>query len=168
MNQRIPYRVPSSFDARERLLTIYEVDLPIEGGWGYDIEDAVVINKLHPSVNQEMPFHGVGIEKTFIRHRLFIELIQMRSRDDDFSGIESAIKIQRVIQQNGKSYDHLECEATALRTADWLLMKEIWEGSNGYKSPDFDQAKHLQLHKSKLVHFDCEYWFDITSFIHDM
>jgi len=167
MSKRIQNRVAENLNPRDELLTKYKVDLPIEGGWGYQIEDAVVINRHHSSVDQELPFNGVAVERTFIQQRLYIELIQMESRKDELSGIKWTIKSQRLIHKEGKSFDYIECQATALKTEDWYLLKEIWEGPNGFQSPDFDKENHLRLQKSKLLYFDCEYWFDITSFNHN-
>ena len=33
-------------------------DMPIMGGWGYSIDDAVIINKNDPTVEKGMPFDG--------------------------------------------------------------------------------------------------------------
>lgn len=162
---KIPYRIPPTMVAREELLTTYKVDLPIEGGWGYDIDDAVVINKSHPSVNPGLPFHGVSVERTFVLHRLYIELISLRPQDDDYSGISWELVSQRLIHRNGRSYDQLLCDASALHTRDFETLKAIWTGPNGHGSPGFDEESHLRMHKQKLVHFECEYWFDVTSFI---
>lgn len=162
---KIPYRVPARIDARQELLKTYEVDLPIEGGWGYEIDDAVVINKGHHSVNPRLPFHGVSVERTFVLHRLFVELISMRPREDDYSGIKWKPRSQRLIQKDGKSYDQLHCDASALRTQDFEALKAIWTGQNGHGSPNFDEEAHMRMHEQRLVHFECEYWFDVTSFI---
>lgn len=163
---KIPYRIEPKYNARDDLIEFFDVDLPIEGGWGYEMADAVIINKKHPSVNPNMPFYGVGHERTFAIHRLYIELIIMRPKDDRYAGIEWHKGMQRVVESDGRSFDHIQGKATALRASDWDMLKERWEAPNGYGSDGFDEQSHHQLHNKLTQTFECEYWFDITSFLH--
>ena len=41
-----------------------DLDLPISGGWGYSIEDCVIIDKTDLTVDQSLPFDGTKVEKT--------------------------------------------------------------------------------------------------------
>ena len=59
-------------------------DLPIRGGWGYDQEDACIIDKNDPIIDPDspMPFYGVGYEKIFVERRIYMELITYRKEDE--------------------------------------------------------------------------------------
>jgi len=138
--------------------------LPIKGGWGYNQEDAVIINKNDPIISQDEPFDGVAIEYRFADLRPIVELIILRSENDRFRGIDSERIEQRLISVGAKSYDVLTFNVTALPEKDWNALKAEWEGPNGIKSSDFDKDAHSQKRDSKTICYTATYWFDITSF----
>lgn len=65
----------------------FKLDLHISGGWGYGIEDCVIIDKTDPTVNPKLPFKGTEIEYAFIEKRIYSELIVFQHPDNQFSGI---------------------------------------------------------------------------------
>ncbi len=138
-------------------------EFPISGGWGYSMEDAVAIDKDDPIVDKVLPFNGVEIEYIFARYRTYLELITQRDKDDRFSGIELQLITQELRNgDNGKKYDKLIMEVTALKDRDFEELKEDWE-NNSYKE-DFDLEGHNKRREEKLVHIQREFWFEISSF----
>lgn len=140
-------------------------ELPIRGGWGYDEDDAVIIDRNDPIVPRNRPFDGVGIEHVFVEKRIYEELIIFRKRGDAFAGIK-----WKLIQQGlaggdgGRRFDVLKFDVTALPEAKWNALKAAWEGPAGFGSADFDVEAHRERHEAATVHYVAEYWFDITSF----
>ncbi len=65
---------------------------------------------------------------------------------------------------DGRRFDYLQFEVTALTDKDWEELKSIWEGSSGIQSPNFDQEAHKKEHELRKVMYFTEYWFDISSF----
>ena len=139
-------------------------ELPIRGGWGYSREDAVVIDRDDPIVPRDQPFDGVDIEYVFIEKRTFEELIIFRPKGRQFSGIRRELIDQRTVVDNGRRYDVLRFDVTALPDADWDALKAEWEGPDGIQSPDFDHEAHQRRREAATIHYVAEYWFDITSF----
>lgn len=139
-------------------------ELPIRGGWGYSQEDAVVIDRDDPIVPRDQPFDGVGIEYVFVEKRLYEELIIFQPKGHKFSGIRWELADQRTVSEQGRKYDVLRFDVTALPDADWDALKAEWEGPDGFESPDFDHEAHQRKREAALVHYVAEYWFDITSF----
>jgi len=88
--------------------------MPIRGGWGYTMTDAVVIDKNDPIVQKGMPFDGVGLEYLFVEKRIYEELIIFRPENDRFSGIEWKCLKQRLTHSKDRSFDVLTFEVTAL------------------------------------------------------
>ena len=119
-------------------------ELPIKGGWGYDIESAVIIDKKDPIVVPGLPFDGIGIEYVFVDKRLFEELIIFRPNGQKFIQIEKALKQQRTPAVDGVQYDHLIFDVTA-----------IPESLEFSAPPDKEAGR---------IHFISEFWFDISSF----
>jgi len=140
-------------------------ELPIRGGWGYTQADACIIDKNDPIVSKVMPFDGIGIEYVFAEYRNYEEMIVFRPEGEKFSGIRQKLEMQYLIHEDdGRSFDKLVFNVTAMRDQDWDEMKAEFEGPNGYGSPGFDEEAHEKRRRYLTMHFKRECWFDITSF----
>lgn len=161
-----PPRIRSKESPREILAAHFKSlgTLPIHGGWGYTLDDAVIIDKNDPVVPKEIPFDGVGLEYIFVGKRIYEELIIMRPENDIYAGIKWKLLRQELLNHDGKSYDRLIFEVTAIPDKDWQELKAEWEGSNGHTSQDFDIDGHLKKRDSKTIRYVTEYYFDINSF----
>lgn len=154
-------------DAQHVLSTIFVPggfpELPIRGGWGYSKGDAVIIDRHHPAAKN--PFNGVGIEHQFVNFRMWLELITVRADGDRHSQCKYEMLKQHLIPgENGKFYDVLHCNITALPDASFEELKSEWEGPNGIKSPYFDKDAHERKRDALTVRYSREYWFEISSF----
>jgi len=139
--------------------------LPISGGWGYTKDTACVIERVDPLVNPETPFHGVAYEYKFIELRNYEELIICRPLDQRFAGVRWRLIEQSVSGvEDGRRYDRLEYELTAFSDADWEELKAEYTGPNGIESPDFDREAHERKRAERMIRWNRECWFDITSF----
>ena len=139
-------------------------EMPIQGGWGYGLHDAVIIDKNDPLVPKGAPFDGVGLEYTFVEKRIYEELIIFRQKTDLYSGIRWNLLRQESFSHDNRSYDALIFEVTALLDKDWQELKAEWEGPDGHSSPGFDIDEHNKKLDSKTIRYVTEYYFDITSF----
>lgn len=113
----------------------FKIDLPIKGGWGYSLEDSVIIDKNDITVNRNMPFDGVSLEYIFVEKRLYEELIIFREKGCQFADIEWELETQSLRKIDNKSYDVLEFNVSAIQDG-----------------------------KEKYIKRKRTYWFDITSF----
>ena len=137
--------------------------LPIKGGWGYTLEDAVVIDK-NDSVASKVPFNGIGYEYIFVEKRIYEELIIFRPEDERHSGIKWNLLKQKLVKHNDRRYDVLTFEVTALPDKDWEELKTEWKGINRDNSPEFDVDAHMKKKNTLTIRYVTDYWFDITSF----
>lgn len=160
-----PPRISSEETPREILKADFRSirELPIRGGWGYTIDDAVVIDKNDPIVPRGMPFDGVGIEYVFVEKRIYEELIVFRPKDARHSGIEWKLLKQATLGRDGRSFDFLSFEVTAFPDKDWEELRLEFEGPRGARSPGFDMAAHRLKREAKKIRYVAEYYFDITS-----
>lgn len=139
--------------------------LPIRGGWGYSEADAVIIDRSHPAAANFRPFNGVEVEHIFARLRMYEELIGCRPERKQHAGTQIKLKKQSLRgDEDGKKYDVMEFDITALPLEVWEALKAEWEGPRGFRSPDFDQEDHFRRRDEATVHYVGEYWFEISSF----
>ena len=107
--------------------------LPIRGGWGYSETDAVVIDKSHPAAANFRPFNGVEVEHLFARLRMYEELIGCRPEGKQHAGTQIKLKKQGLRSgENGKKYDVMEFDITALPLEVWEALKAEWQGPDGF------------------------------------
>lgn len=161
-----PPRLSSKESPREILAADFKSlpELPIRGGWGYTLDEAVIIDKHDSAAPQGIPFDGVGLEYVFVEKRIYEELIIFRPKDDGYSGIKWNLLRQGLASKNGRTYDVLEFEVTAIPDKDWNELKTEWEGPDGFSSPTFDSDGHIKKKDSRTIRYVTKYFFDITSF----
>ncbi|MDB4516808.1 hypothetical protein N9089_04335 [Crocinitomicaceae bacterium] len=160
------HTIPHEVSPRETLAMLFPSvgELPIGGGWGYQMESPLVIDKDDPIVNPDLPFDGVAIEKLFIEKRLYIELISIPDEGEKYSNIEWEIDSQKLIQSDERRFDLLWVSASAMR--------DDYPGFPGAVPPDHPEfqdvfMQYLMLKRSsgeQPATFRRQYWFDITSF----
>ena len=138
--------------------------IPIRGGWGYSMEDACIIDKNDPIVDQSLPFDWVGLERVFVEKQIYEEMIIFRSKGEQFSGIKWDLQKQSLHREDARIFDKLVFEITAFADADWEELRTEFEGPHGYGQPGFDLAAHERKRQDKVVRITREFWFDITSF----
>ena len=109
-------------------------ELPIQGGWGYNSDNAVIIDKDDPINPEGMPFNGHSIMHAFVEHRMYIETIIFKDKENQYTNVSLQTLGSRLTDIGNKKFDVLEIEVTATHP-------------NG------------EVHN-----YISEYWFDITSF----
>jgi hypothetical protein len=92
-------------DIKQQLLKDFGVDLPIHGGFGNSIENAVVINRR--GLNDY-----VSVEYSFLR-------CIGRGR-----GIEWKLLNQQLVHQDGRTYDKMKIETTELTPTEVITTIE--------------------------------------------
>jgi hypothetical protein len=143
----------------------YGGQLPIQGGWGYTQADACVIDSADPIVDSSLPFNGVAIEYAFVERRTYEELIVRRPSGGTFSGIKWKLVGQWLFADDqGRSFDKLLFDVSAFPSDDWRELKSEFESPFGHGHPEFNVEAHERKRQAKIVHFEMEFWFDITSF----
>jgi hypothetical protein len=162
-------RIRSEETPREIIVAFYvsnSGELPINGGWGYTKEDAVVIDKEDPVVLKGILFDGVGIEYIFVEERIDEELIRYESEDGKYSVIRWNLLEQRLIFDDDRKYDVLSYEVTAVLESDWDTLKTEWESNTELQGSESEAEiwAHIEKRNIKMITYSTECWFDITSF----
>lgn len=138
-------------------------ELPILGGWGYSKADACIIGKYDPSVDRERYFDEMGIENIFVEKRIYYEMIISRPEGEKFFGIRWNLQKRKSFIDDGRIFDQLIFEITAIFEPDWKGLKTDWEDSQSHDSHHFDDKAYIKKHQKKMVQFDREFWFDVTN-----
>jgi len=137
-------------------------ELPISGGWGSTQEDAIIIDKNDPTVIPGLPFDGVGMEYLVVEKLIYIDLIINRPKEDKYSGIKWKLGTQKLIHDEGRSYDCMNFFVSAHTDQDFDMLKREHEG--GIQNGNLDFEEHFKKNNALLKHYEKVLWFDITSF----
>lgn len=147
---------------RDVIMESFKEDLPIKGGWGYSIEDAIIIDRDDSTVDKSIPFPGVAIEYNIVDKRLWQELFFFRPLSNRFFGIQWERELQSLMSVGEKRYDFLKVKGYCFLDHDYISLRD--EFMQRESNQEFDIKKHLEKREQLMYHFTTEYYFDITSF----
>ncbi|MGN1214070.1 MAG: hypothetical protein ACI4TR_04165 [Bacteroidaceae bacterium] len=122
---------------------------PISGGWGYTIDQAVVIEV------DNTP-EGIAIEDQVIQFRSYEEAIvfQRPGSESRLAGLRFDKTAQSLCEHNGKTYDKIEVSITAFKETDFDFLKEDMESHNFYQNDPDGFERHCKLRDSKIIKYD--------------
>ena len=138
--------------------------IPISGGWGYEKEDCVIIEKNDKMNSTVIPFDGYAVEQVFIEKRIYIELINTKHEDYQFHNIKWKMLEQKLIQDDQRYFDYFKYFVTGHMNNDWKSLKKEYEENNFFIDNPEGLEKHNLKNEELLRGYETNYWFDITSF----
>ncbi len=160
---RAPSNLITNESPRQIILEDFKIDLPINGGWGYDFNTACVIDKNDSSLSPSMQFNGVSIEQVFVEKRIYEEMIIFREPKEKFAGIRWNLIKQEVQDYEGKPYDILSFDVLGFSDAVWDELvnrfEDIQKSGRIELLPELDAQREANAH-----HFQRDFYFDISSF----
>ena len=137
-------------------LSIYNI--PISGGWGYSLNDTIVVNKNPDSITEKNFQTGYDLQKVFIKSRIYEELI-ISNKSDKFTKISWKMTKQKLLPKNERIIDYLKYRVCGFKLIEYTKLK--YELS---KIKDISEKKIKEHFDKILICYDSEFWFDITSF----
>jgi hypothetical protein len=158
-----PNQLRTRESPRQIIFEDFKIDLPISGGWGYDIENACVIDKNDSTVIKGIPFDGVGVEYVFVEKRIYEEMIIFRAAHEKYAGIRWNQLLQQTQSFDNKHFDVLKYSVEGFEDSIWEeLVSRFLEIQKSGKS---ELMAELDTYReSKIYRFEREFYFDITSF----
>ena len=136
------------------------LNLPISGGWGYTQSDAIVF--VRDKFPNPAATNFVSLEYHIAQKVIYEELIVTRPKDYRFSGITLDLKMQSLIDDHTRKYDHLALSIGCWSDWHWEQLKDEWEKNDFGKRAGFDLKAHDAKRDASQVRYDREFWFDIT------
>jgi len=135
---------------KEIIKSLFDMDLEIDGDWGYSKALATVIKD-----DKSMPI--VQKEQIIASMRSYIEMNITRDTDTRYAGINVKELNREEIVENNITYHKVEYEITAILEGKYKkLMKEY---KDGYETEGFDMVKHFEDRKKETLTRIEDYWF---------
>ncbi len=138
---------------RETIKNIFNLDLDISGGWGYNQQSALKIEKTDTSLEQ--------FAHTFAIIRSNIEMNIMQEESNRYSGLNAHIEDEEEMTKDEINYKIISFKITA--TATQQNNELIKEYKENYGKENFDIKRHFQKRKECEITRTIECWFDTTN-----
>lgn len=137
--------------------------LPIKGGWGYSLADAIIIDQYDEAADNWRPFDGMAIEQAVVEKRLQKELVITPIWKQRLFGLRWEVTKQQLMQHEGRFYDHLQCSFTGQRNEELEVFFNALEKFGANLTTE-GVMELRQLEKASFFYGTTDYYFDITSF----
>ena len=158
-----PLKLITKEPPRQIIFEDFKIDLPIKGGWGYDLATACIIDKNDPTVSKAISFNGVEIEYIFVEKRIYEEMIIFREDDEKYAGIRWDLEKQELIFDQDKPYDKLIFNIVGFTDQVWDELTSRFEEIQ--KNGKVELMSELDAYRqSKALRLTREFYFDISSF----
>ena len=143
--------VQSSDNLKEMVKSVFDIDLPIDGEWGYGSESATTI------YSTELPL--AQLEHTLASMRSHLEMNLMPGKEERYGSINLNESERGEYQKNGRTFHRVTYTVTAMKES--LYNAFVDEYKEGYGKADFDLADHFERRKEATLERKITYWFDI-------
>jgi len=142
----------SAKDGLSRIIkSAFGVDLDISGGWGYSIEDALILGSSHKN--------RAELEHTLCSMRSHLELNLTREPQDRYAGINLNEISRERIDTSGKCYEKITYKIDAMLESEYARF--IDEYKQGYGKEEFDIEEHFNSRKIATKSIEAAMLFEI-------
>jgi hypothetical protein len=134
---------------KDELKEVFEVDMDISGGWGYDHNTAIVVHSLKSSLEQFV--------HTFASIRANIEMNLTLDEDSRYGGINVNFEESKKFEIENRVFDVLTFKITAMKEKDYAEF--IAEYKENYGKKEFDMQEHFNRRKEATITRVVDFWF---------
>jgi len=134
----------------------FDVDLSIDGKWGYNTKQATIINTIQ---NNNMPIPQLEHMLTTMRAHLEMNLTQ--KKENRYGAINANEKSRASSKDGGLVYDKVTYEITAIK--EDLFKQFMQEYKEGYEKEDFDLNEHFKKRKEATLSREVIHFFEVSN-----
>lgn len=135
----------SNEEPRAVIVSIFDMDISISNGWGYEQSDASRLQKSDIPLNQ--------LEHTLASMRTHLEMSITQPKDEKYGGINLNEKAREEFDQ----YQKVTYVVTAILENQYNNF--IDEYKEKYGKEDFDMAEYFQRRREATITREISYWF---------
>lgn len=140
-------RLKSGDDIKAVLKEAFDMELPVSGGWGYEKDDAVMIEKGSLPTSQ--------VQYIFATMRANLQMNMTQPKEDRFGGIT----VEESSKESIDGYEKIVYIIKAIK--EDIYEKLIQEYKEGYGKDSFDMEAHFAKRAENTIVLDEEYWFKL-------
>ncbi len=147
-------QIQNSQDIKQTLNATFNVDLSLDGGWGYIQEEATIIEALKDGMSPTQ------LEHMIVTMRTHLEMNIIQEKTNRYAGINANEKSRESLHTDNTVIDKVSYEITAIK--EDLYHAFVKEYKEGYESEAFDLSDHFRRRKEATLIREVVHYFDIT------
>jgi hypothetical protein len=138
---------------KETILSLFAMDLDIEGAWGYTQKEATIIK----SLSKQMPIKQV--QHTLITMRCHLEMnMTLKDEKERYSAINANEISRESVKEEMRIYDKVTYKITAMK--EDLYKVFIKEYKEGYEN-GLDLSEHFKRREEATLTREVSYYFEV-------
>ena len=143
--------IPKEEDIRVMIKSRFDIDIAVEGSWGYTKKEATIITTKQILKQLE---HNIAMM------RAYIEMNMTLTTDKRYAGINISQKSLEIIKEDSKIYHKVINSITAIKEENYNEF--IKEYKNNYEKDGFNLAEHFERRKKETLTREVEHWFEVS------
>jgi len=145
-------QVPKEEVIKQMIKSRFDVEIDVEGSWGYTQKEATIIKAKHPPLKQ--------LQHNLAMMRAYIEMNMTLTSDKRYGGISVSQTDSQTIKEDGLIFHKVTNTITAIKEEQYN--KFIKEYKNNYEKDGFDLAEHFERRKKETLTRVVEHWFEVS------
>ncbi|MEA3491313.1 MAG: hypothetical protein U9R27_05380 [Campylobacterota bacterium] len=146
-------KIKSDEKIGELIKSVFDMDLSIDGDWGYTKESATIIKRVDMPIEQ--------LEHTVASMRTHLEMSIMCTKEDRYGGINLNERDRREHHEGSQLYHKVTYATSAIKESDYNAFIEEYKEFYGKK--DFDISEYFDRRREATLNKIETYWFEILS-----
>ncbi|MEA2016879.1 MAG: hypothetical protein U9N59_00405 [Campylobacterota bacterium] len=147
-------KIKSTDSIKSIIKSISDIDLDVEGLWGYDIDSSTIINSYGK-------FLAKDFESLLCSLRSHIQMSMTLSEEERYTSISANEILRDRITKNGKTYDKVTYMINATKELEFKNFIKEYKENHG--DENFDLTEHFKQRENCKINIEEVYWFDITN-----
>jgi hypothetical protein len=144
--------IPHEEDIKQMIKARFDVDIDVDGSWGYTQDKATVIKTKQPPLKQ--------LEHNLAMMRAYIEMNMTLTSKKRYGGINVSQTDSETIEEDGFVFHKVTNTITAIKEEKYNAF--IKEYKENYEKDSFDLAEHFERRKKETLTRVVEHWFEVS------
>ncbi len=149
-------KIKSDDDIKGFIKSIFDMDLSLDGSWGYSQELATIIKQKTDTTITQLE-HSIALMRTYIEMNIALE------KDNRYTGITLNEILREEYNYNNLIYHKVTYNITAIKEIKYNAFIKEYKANYGNK--DFNMSNHFDKRKKASLNRTETYWFEVSKII---
>lgn len=149
-NKKVHFKQISADDPiRQVIKEVFDMDINVSGGWGYDAQHAILIHEHTVPLKQ--------LQHTLSSMRAHLEMSMTLPEEERYGGINLSEYSRNI--GSDKTLEVVTYKVTAMLESDYAAYIKSYK--EGYGTEDFDMVAHFQDREQATLRYEIAVWFKV-------
>lgn len=140
---------------KQTIDSTFDVDLALDGDWGYTKEQATIIKTLNPGMSLAQ------LEHMIVTMRAHLEMNITQEETNRYGGINANERARELISSDTATFDKVTYEITGIK--EDLYHAFIKEYKVGYETEELDLNDHFKRRKEATLTREVMHYFEVSN-----